>query len=242
MGIHYAGYSPEARINALRWRPPLTAFAELFSRRSIRLRIRRRHRSAMPSPITDLSTAFVTQMVSLREVLTVSPPRIEDMQNPEAYQRLVDSLNRDHHEPDYAPPTDPRLSAERSTQDPPSIYAYVPTFAPRPINTVRLEAGDNMFNEADAPMPPLIDVAQYGGQQTWPLDQSQYLADQAIRTLEHLGHPVYVPSMNILAPPQQDLNNQDVFNNYNPNPLDEYDPFDVIPYDSDSDTEPDYRR
>jgi hypothetical protein len=24
--------------------------------------------------------------------------------------------------------------------------------------------------------------------------------------------------------------------------VDEYDPFDVIPYDSDSDTEPDYRR
>jgi hypothetical protein len=48
--------------------------------------------------------------------------------------------------------------------------------------------------------------------------------------------------MNILAPAQQDLNNHDVFNNYNPNPVDEYDPFDVIPYDSDSDTEPDYRR
>ena len=91
-------------------------------------------------------------------------------------------------------------------------------------------------------MPPLIDVAEYGGQDTWPMDQSQYLADQAIRTLEHLGHPVYVPSMNFLTPAPQHNNYQDVFNISNVDPVDEYDLFDVIPYDSDSDTEPDYRR
>ena len=245
MGIHFAGYSLEARINALRWRPPIAAFAEINPRLSIRPRIRRRIRSREPSPNTDLSTAFVAQMVGLREVLGVSPPRIEEMQNPVEYQRLVDSLTRDvrdalDHEPvTPPPPSDPRLSVDRITQSPPSIYGPL-------LSSQRGGAGDNTdtlnIDYNNDQVPPLVDDQEYGGSTTWQYDQSQYLADYAIRTLEHLGYPVYVPSMNYMNNPPPLPTYPETFNIQNLDPVDEYDPFDPIPYDSDSETEPDDRR
>ena len=89
----------------------------------------------------DLSSAFIVQMVSLREVIRVSPPRIEEMQYPDEYQQIADTLSIEaqNQESDFKL-TEPKVHSGRTSQDPAAIY--------RPMqNSVRQGASDKLDND-----------------------------------------------------------------------------------------------
>ena len=110
MGIHFQGYAPDARIVALRWRPPRAVYAELFLRQGIRYRIRSRIVRRGPSPSLDLSSAYLRHLTTLRAVLRVTPSIPQEMVD-EATDRQPASevsVSEQHHVPNTSQ-RDPRL-------------------------------------------------------------------------------------------------------------------------------------
>jgi hypothetical protein len=131
----------------------------------------------------DLSSAFISQITSLRTVIRVSTPRPEEMVNEAEYRQIAAqvSTSENHHEP-TSPPSDPRLiprgDAETVNIIPMGPYPYT--------NSVMVGGGDYSDSGMDE-IPPLVDMG-VGDHHAWGQDQSQLLADYAIRQAIELEH------------------------------------------------------
>ena len=191
MGIHFIGYDPETRIYSLRWRPPRPVYAELCPRHGIHFRIRRGGVSRGPSPSVDPSSGHVSQRSRLRSVLRVSHPTQREVVNDEQYrQPASDVPNVEQHAAPNTSHGDPRLVHRGD-----SVSVMTTPMGPMQ-STERMGAGDSVASDSDD-VPPLEDLG-YGGNDSWSMDQSQYLANYAISQVNRMNYAIAHPTTVVL--------------------------------------------
>jgi hypothetical protein len=104
------------------------------------------------------------------------------MENEADYRQLADQVSdrENHHEPHNPPPADPRLIQRGDA----ATVNIIP-MGPHP-NSVMVGAGDYSDSGMDD-VPPLVDMGP-SDHNAWDQDQSQLLADYAIRQAAELEH------------------------------------------------------